>query len=150
MSSFSKEFKEFMINIVKDTMDFREKNHVKRKDFIQLLMELRKTDKISNDDNGTDSISNDKDSNQDALTIEQCAAQVALFYLAGFDTTSSAVSLCLFELSRQPELMKRVQCEIDDVMNKHNNNITYECINDMPFLDACVRGSTIYFDSIFM
>lgn len=136
MSSFSKEFKEFMINIVKDTMDFREKNHMKRKDFIQLLMELRKKDKIDNDDLNTDT---------DGLTIEQCAGQVALFYLAGFDTSSSAVSFCLFELSRQPELMKRVQCEIDDVMNKYNNNITYECLNEMPFLDACVRGDNVQF-----
>lgn len=139
MSSFSKEFKEFMLNIVTNTMDFREKNHVKRKDFIQLLMELRKTGNIRNDD-GIGTISNDKDSNQEAFTIEQCAAQVALFYLAGFDTSSSAISFCLFELSRQPELMKRAQCEINDIMNKYNNNITYECINEMPFLDACVRG----------
>lgn len=146
MSSLPKEFKEFMINIVQDTMEFREKNHVKRKDFIQLLMELRKPGKLSND-NGTDTISNDKDSKQEVLTLEQCAAQVALFYLAGFDTSSSAVSFCLFELSRQPELMKRVQCEIDDIMNKYTNNITYECINEMPFLDACVRGNN--FELIF-
>lgn len=118
-------------------MEFRELNNVSRKDFIQLLMELRKTGQVSEDDDDTTTI--EKDSNE-LFTIEQCAAQVALFYLAGFDTTASAITYCLFELSRQPKLMKQVQCEIDEMMEKHNNNITYENINEMSFLDACLRG----------
>ncbi|XP_055326008.1 probable cytochrome P450 6d4, partial [Sitodiplosis mosellana] len=75
------------------------------------------------------------------LTIEQCAAQVGLFYLAGFDTTASAVAYTLFELSRKPELQKRLQDEIDSVLAKHDNAITYESINDMPLLEMCVKES---------
>lgn len=146
MSSLSMEFKEFMKNIVKETMEFRESNNVNRKDFIQLLMELRKTTTKMSNDNDLD------DDFNESLTLEQCTAQVALFYLAGFDTTASAISYCLFELSRQPQLMKRVQCEIDEIMKKHNNNITFENINEMPLLDACVRGKyslEFFLDSIF-
>lgn len=151
MSSLSKDFKEFILNIVKDTMEFREMNNVSRKDFIQLLMELRKTGRMSGDD-GTDdaNCSNNKKDSNELLTMEQCAAQVGLFYLAGFDTTSSAISYCLFELSRQPNLMKRVQCEIDETMNKYNNNITYENINEMPLLESCVCGKLCLFNIIFM
>lgn len=69
--------------------------------------------------------------------------QVALFYLAGFDTTSSAVAYTLFELSRQPDLQRRLQDEIDTVLDKHGGAITYESINDMPFLDACVKGNKL-------
>lgn len=44
------------------------------------------------------------------LSVEQCAAQVALFYLAGSDPTA----FNLFELSRKPDLQKRLQHEIDN------------------------------------
>lgn len=139
MSSLSNEFKSHMVQIVDETMSFREKNNVSRKDFIQLLMELRKTGKVRGDDE-TETVEHTNDSGQEFMTKEQCAAQVALFYLAGFDTTASAIAYCLFELSRNPELMQRVQNEIDDVMERHNNVISYDNINEMTLLEFCVRG----------
>lgn len=139
MSSLSNEFKSHMVQIVDETMSFREKNNVSRKDFIQLLMELRKTGKVRGDDE-TETVEHTNDIGKEFMTKEQCAAQVALFYLAGFDTNASAIAYCLFELSRNPELMQRVQNEIDDVMERHNNVISYDNINEMTLLEFCVRG----------
>lgn len=39
----------FMQNIVKETIDHREKNNVKRKDLMQLLIQLKNTGKIDFD-----------------------------------------------------------------------------------------------------
>lgn len=139
MSTLTKEFKNHMVEIVKHTMEYREKNNVSRKDFIQLLLELRKTGVVKNDDASNESEKTEQ-SNKEFMTIEQCAAQVALFYLAGFDTTASAIAYCLFEMSRNPELMQRAQRDIDQVMKKHNNVISYENINEMMFLEHCVLG----------
>lgn len=148
MSSMSTEFKNHMVQIVSNVMEYREKNNVSRNDFIQLLMELRKTGKIMGDTQSNESETCENASNTDAttnakefMTIEQCAAQVALFYLAGFDTTASAIANCLFELSRLPHLMKRLQCEIDDVLKKYQT-LSYESIKAMTFLDCCVSGKT--------
>lgn len=147
MSSLSSEFKAYMIDIVKSTMEHREANNVSRKDFIQLLMELRKTGKVSGDEGGvaaetSESLTTPAHYNAGkTFTIEQCAAQVALFYLAGFDTTASAISYCLYELSRKPQLMKRAQREIDQIMSKHNDVITYEMVKEMSYLELCVRGT---------
>lgn len=156
MSSLSTEFKEFMVNIVKDTIEYREKHNASRKDFIQLLIELRNTGEISADDDWNVDTNNETprtkttNTTSKSLTIEQCAAQAALFYLAGFDTTASAISCCLFELSRNPDLLKQLQCEIDETMTKHNNVITCDCIQEMSFLDLCVRGKCLLvFISIF-
>lgn len=139
MSSLSTEFKNHMVEIVRNMMEYREKNNVSRNDFIQLLMELRKTGKISNDNEKCEDTTNSGNT-EEFMTIEQCAAQVALFYLAGFDTTASAIANCLFELSRKPDLMQRLQREIDDVLEKYGNVISYESINAMNFLDCCVLG----------
>lgn len=147
MSSLSTEFKDHMVEIVSNTMEYREKHNVSRNDFIQLLMELRKTGSIKGHENilpenekPDEPITNNT---KEFMTIEQCAAQVALFYLAGFDTTASAIAYCLFELSRNPYLMERVQCEIDEVLEKHNNVVSYESIKAMHFLDCCVLGKII-------
>lgn len=146
MSSLSAEFKQHIVNMVRDTMEYREQHNVTRKDFIQLLMELRKTGKVKGDDVATESEKNEQteENPKEFMTIEQCAAQVALFYLAGFDTTASAIAYCLFELSRNPDLMKRLHEEIDEVMARHNNVLSYETINEMTFLDHCLLGTEIY------
>lgn len=89
MSSLSDEFKSHMVEIVNDTMKYREENNVSRKDFIQLLMELRKTGRVKGDGDESEITEQSKDNPKEFMTIEQCAAQVALFYLAGFDTTAS-------------------------------------------------------------
>lgn len=142
MSSLSDEFKSHMVKIVNDTMTYREKNNVNRKDFIQLLMELRKTGQVKDDDEAEMS-DQSKNNPKEFMTIEQCAAQVALFYLAGFDTTASAVAYTLFELSRNPDLMQRLHKEVDEVLERHNNVISYESINEMNFLEHCVMGKEI-------
>lgn len=139
------EFKNHMVEIVKNVMEYREKNNVSRNDFIQLLMELRKTGKIMGDtpnenEKFDETMSGSSNSTKEFMTIEQCAAQVGLFYLAGFDTTASAIANCLFELARMPDLMERLQCEIGDVLAKYDNVISYESINAMNFLDCCVLG----------
>lgn len=151
MSSLPRDYENYMVDIVKATMEYRDSSKTTRKDFIQLLLELHKTGKLSDDndndnDNDTTDVNKEIHSSSDSastiksLTIEQCAAQVSLFYLAGFDTTSSTITYTLFELARKPDLMKRLHDEIDDVLAKHNNAITYESIGDMHFLDLCVRG----------
>lgn len=146
MSSLSTEFKTHMVNIVSDTMEYRERNNISRNDFIQLLMELRKTGKVKGHENQMDG-ENTEDSSNDRtehMTIEQCAAQVAIFYLAGFDTTASAIANCLYELCRHPESMRRIHQEIDEVLKQNDNVISYESINKMDFLDRCVLGNSCF------
>lgn len=154
----------YMLDLVRDTMEYRKANQVMRKDFIQLLLELQQTGEIA----GGESFRVANQSTFKHLSVEDCAAQVSLFYLAGkfglrkiithlqtansvlnsnlgFDTTSSTIAYTLFELSRQPDLQKRLQDEIDETLAKYNNAITYESIKDMPFLDACFKGLTLKF-----
>lgn len=140
MSLLTSEFKAYMIDIVKSTMEYREKNNVTRKDFVQLLMEIQKTGRVSDGDSFGADNNKATAATGKTFTVEQCAAQVALFYLAGFDTTASTISYSLYELSRKPQLLKRAQHEIDEIMAKYNNNITYEMINEMTFLESCVSG----------
>lgn len=43
------EIENFMINLVKDTMEYREKNNISRKDLLQLMIQLRNTGDVATD-----------------------------------------------------------------------------------------------------
>lgn len=139
MKTMSRDVSEYLISIVKQTIEHRERHRVSRKDFIQCLIELRNNQgKVSEDDSGwdTEMVSD----TMKAMTIEQCAAQVFLFYLAGFDTSASTIAYCLFELARNEECAAKLRAEIDDVLQRYDGELTYDCIKEMKYLDLCVMG----------
>lgn len=132
-----KESGDFMIEAVRQNMEYREKHNVLRKDFFQLLMQLRNTGKVRDDDDWSTKPTSDKKS----LTIEEMAAQAFLFFAGGFESSSSTMSFCLYELSKQPELQQKAYEEIVDVLQKHNGNFTYEAVADMKFMNQCLDGN---------
>lgn len=140
MSSLPTAFKDYMHEMVKETIEHRERHNVVRKDFIQCLIQLRNTGKVNIDDSlwGCEAIADATKS----MTIKQCAGQVALLYLAGFDTTASAMANTLYELTQNPDLMKRLQRDIDETLTKHNGIISYEAIQEITLLDLCVQGKS--------
>lgn len=69
----NREVSDFFLNSIKETVEYRENNDVKRNDFFSLLLQIKNHGKI-NDDMG-ESIGK--------LTIEELAAQSFLFFLAG-------------------------------------------------------------------
>lgn len=113
-----------------------------RKDFMQLLMQLRNNGKVGEDGDWTvqhsDLLSGVNPKN--SLTINECAAQLFIFYIAGFDATSSALSYSLFELARNPDVMRKLQTEIDETLSRHKNEVTYDAIQEMKYLDLCMSG----------
>ena len=57
----------------------------------------------------------------------------------GFETSSSTMSFCLFELAKNPELQKKVQAEIDKVVKSNNQDVfSYEMYSDLKYLECCI------------
>lgn len=67
-----KDSSDFFFNIVKDTVDYRNKNDIHRNDFMQLLIQLLNTGSLEGE---TATVGK--------LTIEEVAAQCFIFFLAG-------------------------------------------------------------------
>ena len=74
------------------------------------------------------------------VTMDVIAAQAFVFYIAGFETSSTTMTFCLYELARNPDIQGRVRNEINTVLNNHGGNITYEAISEMGYLDKVVSG----------
>lgn len=135
---------EYMTNIVKSQIEFREKNNFFRKDFIQILIQMRNTSEIKDDSDVSWCVESTFTNEFKSLTIEQCAAQVLLFYAAGFDSSSTTLSFGLYELARNPEVQRRVQEDIDGTLQKYDGILTYESIMNMKYVESVVKGKQSY------
>ena len=74
--------------------------------------------------------------------MNSLAAQAFVFYLGGFETSSTTMTFCLYELSLHQDIQDRLREEIDVVLQKHDGKITYEGIQGMEYLDKVVSGKT--------
>lgn len=135
MKMVDQNVEDFTLAMVRSTLDYREKENVSRKDFFQLLIQLRNTGTVHSDDQWETKIVNDT---QKQLTINEITAQAFVFWLAGFETSSTTMGFCLYELARNVDVQDRVQKEIDDVLARHNGVLTFDAINDMKLLEMCI------------
>lgn len=130
---------DYFINMVKDTIEFREKNNIKKKDFMQSLIDLKNNRKIEYDGEEEDKDAFFDHDDGKSLTEVQCAAQAFVFFIGGFGTSSSTLTFGVLELAMNPDIQKRLQNEIDEVTQEFDG-INYESINKMTYLDQVIKG----------
>jgi cytochrome P450 family 6 len=119
------EIVDFIMNLVQDTIEYREKNNYTRNDFMQLLINLK----------------NDKDvdgHDAQSLSIDEVASQAIVFFAAGFETSSTLMTFALYELAKNEDIQKKLRQEIDSVLDKHNGQMTYDSIQDMKYLNQVI------------
>ena len=121
----------FFIKLVKDTVNYREKNNYSRKDFMQLLIDI-KGNKLAT---GADKY-DDK-----TLTLDEIAAQSFSFFVAGFETSNATMTFALYELAKHQDIQDKLREEINSILAKHNGEITYEAIQDMKYMDQVINES---------
>jgi len=74
----------------------------------------------------------------------EATAQAFVFFLAGFETSSTAATFCLYELAQHQDLQNKVREEIDEVLKKHGE-LNYNAVNEMTYLHKVVNGKYNYF-----
>jgi len=121
---------EFILRMVKETVEYREKNSVKRNDFLDLLISLK--NKTLKDSDASSVGSEDIE-----MTIDLLAAQCFVFFAAGFETSSSVLSFSMYELALHPEIQERARQEVESKMKEHGG-LTYQALQDMPYLDQVI------------
>ncbi|KAL5285749.1 Cyp6a9.2 family protein [Megaselia abdita] len=113
----------YFIETVKETVKYREQNNFRRNDFMDLLIDLK---------------NNRNEDNPEGLTYTEVAAQSFIFILAGFETSSSTMSFMLHELASHPEIQSKLRSHLKEVLQRHNGEITYECMKEMTYLEQVI------------
>lgn len=136
-----RDVEEFFMSITRQTLELREEKNIMRKDFFQLLVQLRNSGNVQLDDNNWKTVIASNDSK--TFTLEELAAQVFVFFAAGFETSASALTFSLFEIAQNPDIQRKVHEEIDRVLAEHDGELTYDSINDLKYLECCIDGWSI-------
>ncbi|XP_037951051.1 cytochrome P450 6a9-like [Teleopsis dalmanni] len=119
---------EFFLRIVRETVEHREKNNIRRNDFMDMLIEL-KNNKLMKSEDGEMLIN---------LTLEEVAAQAFVFLIAGFETSSTTMGFALYELAQHEDIQQMAREEVLAILEKHNQKLTYDCMREMKYLDQII------------
>lgn len=76
------------------------------------------------------------------------AAQVFVFFAAGFETSSSATSMTLHELAHAPDAQRRAQADVDAALARHGGRLCYEAVKEMTYLEWAFKEGMRVFPSL--
>ncbi|XP_045775345.1 cytochrome P450 6B6-like [Maniola jurtina] len=76
------------------------------------------------------------------------AAQVFVFFAAGFETSSSATSMTLHELAHHPRVQRKAQAEVDAVLARHGGRLSYDAVKEMTYLEWTLKEGMRVFPSL--
>ncbi|KAJ9594235.1 hypothetical protein L9F63_014395, partial [Diploptera punctata] len=145
-SFFTKQTTDFLRKVFWEVINHREKNNISRDDFLELLIQLKNKGSVDEEDGEKTITKPDTDSslfeqinvNIENFTGDNLVAQTALFFSAGFETSSITITYTLYELSLHPDIQKRLRAEIGNVMKATKGTPTYEDVLGMQYLNMVV------------
>ena len=128
---FEQKIVDFFTELVASTIKTRDENGIVRPDMIQLMMETR-----------------GKLGPGKELTIDDMTSQAFIFFFGGFESTSTLMCFAAYEIGINDQVQKRLQEEIDQVLQDCNGQVTYDAINGMKYLEAVILESLRMYPSI--
>lgn len=61
-------------------------------------------------------------------------------FAAGFETVSTTLGYCLYELALKKEIQDKVRAEFTEKLSKNNGEINSEFLLEIPYLDMVLAG----------
>lgn len=132
-------------------MKEREQKNIVRPDLINLLLEARRDNGPKHEEQSgiTDTgfaaveestLGKYTKTQKRELTDYDVYAQCLIFFFAGFDTVSTALSLTVYELALNPDIQDKLRKEIDNVWQECDGKLSYDALSKMKYMDMVVSG----------
>lgn len=112
---------DFFMKEIRDAVEHREKNNISKNDLMDLLIQLK---------------------NEKTITFNELAAQAFVFYQAGFESSSSTLAFCLYELALNHEIQDKARRFILDAFDTFGG-LTYEMMMNLPYIDQIINGNRV-------
>ncbi|KAH8356248.1 hypothetical protein KR200_000354, partial [Drosophila serrata] len=122
----------FYQRIVYETVAQREKENIRRDDFMDLLIDMKNQEETP-DENGQV---------VKGLTMEEVLAQSFVFFIAGFETSSSTMAFALYELAKNSHIQDKVRAEVEEFLERHNQLLTFESTKDLKYLNMVIKETS--------
>jgi cytochrome P450 family 6 len=127
----------FFLKVVSDTVEYREKNNIFRKDFMHLLIQLKNRGSVTDDDKVTDDNGKIKEK---ALTLNELSAQAFVFSLVDSKLHLPQMTFALYEIATNPDLQEKLRNEINSVLANHDGKLTYAAMMEMSYMENVLYG----------
>ncbi|CAG9860888.1 unnamed protein product [Phyllotreta striolata] len=135
-SSRKKEIETYFVDMIRKTVDYREKNNVFRKDALHLLIQLKNTGRVLGDEEAA--LKGDNENVTGGITMNELAAQAFVFFVAGFETSATTMTFALLELAQNPVVQEKLRQEIKQTLKQNDNKLTYESLLGMEYLEKVI------------
>ncbi|KAL1509787.1 hypothetical protein ABEB36_004470 [Hypothenemus hampei] len=144
MTIFDKDITTFFRNTIAETINVREEKNIVRKDMINLLLEARKGKKIEEGnaiETGYATVQEDsyfdkvKFKQARDLSNDDITAQALIFFVAGFETVSTALCYGAHELAMNKDVQDKLREEIRETDKLNNGKLTYDALLKMKYMD---------------
>ena len=122
------------MDVLRETIAYREANNVKLNDFTDMLIELKHNGKFTTETGEVIS----------GVTFEQLAEQALVFFTAGLETSSTTLTFALHELATHPAVQDKLRLEINKVLKKHKGELSYEALEEITYLHQVFMGKSNY------
>lgn len=76
------------------------------------------------------------------ITDMLLTAQAFVFFVAGFETSSTTMSNAMYELALNPDIQNKLREEVRLTYKQNNGKLNYDCIKDMKYLDKVFKGES--------
>lgn len=76
------------------------------------------------------------------FTEMDIVANAYILFIAGFETVSTTMSFCLYELALRKDIQDKVRNEILEVKSKNGGNINSECVNELNYMSLVIKGKS--------
>lgn len=127
------------ISVIRQIMSARNYKPSGRNDFVDMMLELKQKGKIVGESMEKRNADGTPKIVELELDEQLLAAQVFIFFAAGFETSSSASSFLLHMLAYHPEVQERCQKEVEEVLEKYNGKLCFEAVKDMKYLEMAFK-----------
>uniref|UniRef100_A0A182MT54 Cytochrome P450 n=1 Tax=Anopheles culicifacies TaxID=139723 RepID=A0A182MT54_9DIPT len=127
------DLEKFFLNLVHETVEYRERNDVQRNDFLNLLLQIKNKGSLEEQE-GDRSVPH-----ASGMTMNELAAQVFIFFVAGFETSSTVMNFCLYELAKNADIQERLREEINHAIEINGGELTYEVVMGQEYLGQVVN-----------
>ncbi|CAD7077084.1 unnamed protein product [Hermetia illucens] len=115
-----KNMQEWLLSVIKDAIENRKLETEARNDFLEIIR-------------------NSKDSSGKPISMNTVYGHCTSLLLEGFETSSTTMANCLYELAENLDVQKKLQAEVDAIYDKYEDKITYEAVAEMAYLDKVMH-----------
>nr|NP_001352549.1 cytochrome P450 6a13-like [Myzus persicae] len=127
VKDFPTDATDFFHEAFKETLTYRLENKIVRNDFVNCLMQAR-----------NDLVLNKDLPKHEKFTESQIVANAFAMFAAGFETISTTISFCLYELALNKSIQDRVRQEIQLKLSKNDGQINHDFLMDLNYLDMVI------------